>query len=80
MDSFEEFTGFLKAMRKEFYRHFPEKTDSWKDCDIGYLYNKFYEVYAKFQNTKDDSKKEFDELVDMALMIFMIGQRRLNKK
>lgn len=68
------FGEVLKDMSDEFERHFPEKGDSWEDCDLCELVSV---LNAAFEGYWDDlgSENERDQLIDIANICLMLATR-----
>ena len=63
-----DFDKFFDAMKAEYERHVPLKGDTWRTCDVGYLWNKLQMIsYVKVNDT--------DHLLDIANMCAMIWSR-----
>ena len=64
-----DFKEFDNAMDAEYMRHFPEKGDSWKTCNIRYLWDKLRST-TSYMPVSDPG-----HLLDVALMCRMIWTR-----
>ena len=75
-DFIHEFKGMMELKYAE---HHPEKGDSWKDCSIAFLWDKFYEevseVCEKAAAQYEPMKDTMSELVDVALIVAMLWAR-----
>ncbi len=67
----DEFRQFFEVMEAEYVRHYPEKGDSWKTCELGYLKSTLREVGWKYFRDHNAT----NELVDMANLCAMIWVR-----
>ena len=77
-----ELLAFAEAMEKTMREHDPEKGDSWKDCQIKYLYIKLNEEFTEVETAvynrlhKAGKINEISkELVDMANVSAMLWNR-----
>lgn len=76
-------TGFIDEFRDmmelKYAEHHPEKGDSWKDCSISFLWDKFYEevleVCERAASQYEPDKDTMSELVDAALVAAMLWAR-----
>ena len=75
MSKFCEFMPFIEAMREEYLRHYPEKGDSWKTCDIQYL----WKVLDRATQRQDYRVNSIDHLIDIANICAMLWLRTSEK-
>ena len=68
---------FVMDMKVTLYRHQKEKGDSWADCDLQFLLDKFEEEIKEFKDEVKPSKKA-KELVDVANICMMLYHRYIN--
>lgn len=71
---------FYDEMITEYIKHYPEKTDTWKKCDIEFLLKLFQSLSLDFMDDTDNLPLENpDELIDIANICAFIWLR-INKK
>ena len=65
----KDFKEFDSAMDAEYMRHFPEKGDSWKTCEVEYLWSELHRItqYIPVNNVS--------HLLDIASVCRMIWTR-----
>ena len=70
---------FKEALVLKYAEKHPEKGDSWKDCNLGFLWDKFYEevleVCERAAGQYEPDKETMNELVDAALVAAMLWFR-----
>lgn len=70
---------FKEALTLKYEEHHPEKGDSWKDCPLGFLWNKFYEevseVCERAAAQYEPDGETVRELEDVALVAAMLWAR-----
>jgi len=75
-DFIDEFKGMMELKYAE---HHPKKGDSWKDCSMGFLWDKFLEeareVCERAASQYEPDKDTMSELVDVALVAAMLWAR-----
>ena len=64
------------SMEVTLYKHQKEKGDSWNDCDLQFLLNKFDEEIKEFKEEHKPLAKA-EELVDIANVCMMLFNRKL---
>ena len=74
MSIIKDFGDVLLDIEVMYEKHFPEKGDSWKECDVAFLEKKLVEEYSEFLNVEGD-KESYKELTDLALVSLMLLKR-----
>jgi len=65
----------IESLSDLYDMHLKLKSDSWKTCDIHFLYHKLVEEINEYITSADGTKKEIEELEDMILVSLMLLNR-----
>jgi len=67
---------FRDMMELKYAEHYPEKGDSWRTCDINFLWSKLFEEAIETTEAGiGPLRSAMSELVDLALVAAMLWQR-----
>ena len=76
MDTFSELFKFpLSEMARVYKMHRKNKGDSWKAMSPETLRDLLKKEMVEFWSAENDSKKEYDELIDLLNVSFMLMKR-----
>lgn len=71
--------GFRDMMELKFAENYDEKGDSWRDCDMEFLWNKMFEEMIEVTDHHAMDGYGQSELVDLALVAAMLWTREKNR-
>lgn len=70
-----QFPYFYKAMMTEMERHYPEKGDSYHECDVEYMEMILSDAVEAYWRLGNDYPRKTSQVVDIANLCAMLYQR-----